>query len=143
MNFIYNALGCPRIAPMPAVLIAKKCDQGHSRIISFLLLLLETGTVHSNFFYKQITFIFLTHSIVESPQKYFRLRIWELIDATPTNNRSVHPRTTVTISQNTPGCPPRWNPPWRGEGAYRTKRFSPSASTSRARPSDAATFDKD
>ena len=22
-------------------------------------------------------------------------------------------------------CPPRWNPPWRGEGAYRTKRFSP------------------
>ena len=26
---------------------------------------------------------------------------------------------------------------------YLTKRFSPSASTSRARPSDAATFDKD
>ena len=21
--------------------------------------------------------------------------------------------------------PPRWNPPWRGEGAYQTKRFSP------------------
>ena len=39
--------------------------------------------------------------------------------------------------------PPRWNPPWRGEGAYFTKRFSPSASTSRARRSDAATFDMD
>ena len=38
---------------------------------------------------------------------------------------------------------PRWNPPWRGEGAYLPKRFSPSASTSRARQSDAATFDKD
>ena len=22
-------------------------------------------------------------------------------------------------------APPRWNPPWRGEGAYLTKRFSP------------------
>ena len=39
--------------------------------------------------------------------------------------------------------PPRWNPPWRGEGAYATKRFHLSASTSRARRSDAATFDKD
>ena len=32
---------------------------------------------------------------------------------------------------------------YRYEGAYVTKRFSPSASTSRARPSDVATFDKD
>ena len=39
--------------------------------------------------------------------------------------------------------PPWRNSPWRGEGAYLTKRFSPSASTSRARWSDAATFDKD
>ena len=38
--------------------------------------------------------------------------------------------------------PPRWNPPWRGEGAYLTKRFSPH-STSKARWSDAATSDKD
>ena len=39
--------------------------------------------------------------------------------------------------------PPWWNPPWRGGGAYLTKRFPPSASTSRTRQSDAATFDKD
>ena len=39
--------------------------------------------------------------------------------------------------------PPQWNPPWRGEGAYLTKRFHPSASKSRACRSDAATFDKD
>ena len=39
---------------------------------------------------------------------------------------------------------PLWrNPPWRGEGAYLTKRFSPSTSRSRARQSNAATFDKD
>ena len=37
---------------------------------------------------------------------------------------------------------PRWNPPWRGEGAYLTKKFHPSASTRRARWSDAATFDQ-
>ena len=39
--------------------------------------------------------------------------------------------------------PPRWNPRWRIEGAYLTKRFSPCASTSRACQSDAAMFDKD
>ena len=38
---------------------------------------------------------------------------------------------------------PSMKPPWRGEGAYLTKRFSPSASTSRAPQSDTATFDKD
>ena len=37
--------------------------------------------------------------------------------------------------------PARWNPPWRGEGAYLTKRFYPSAST-RARQSDVVTFDQ-
>ena len=26
---------------------------------------------------------------------------------------------------HTHATPPRWNPPWRGEGAYLTKRFSP------------------
>ena len=35
---------------------------------------------------------------------FFRLLIWELMDATSTNNCSVLPRTTVTLSQNTPGC---------------------------------------
>ena len=40
-------------------------------------------------------------------------------------------------------APPRRNPPRRGEGAYVTKRFHPSASTSSARRSDAATIDKD
>ena len=39
--------------------------------------------------------------------------------------------------------PTRRNPPWRGEGAYLTKRFSPSSSTSSARQSDATAFDKD
>ena len=34
-----------------------------------------------------------------------------------------------------------WNPPWRGEGAYLTKRFQTCASTRRTRQSDAATFD--
>ena len=33
-------------------------------------------------------------------------------------------------------------PPWRGEAAYLTKRFQPSASTRRACQSDAATFDQ-
>ena len=40
-------------------------------------------------------------------------------------------------------APPRWNPPWGGEGAYLTKRFHPSASTSRAHRSVANTSDKD
>ena len=35
------------------------------------------------------------------------------------------------------------SPPRCGKGAYVTKRFHPSASTSRARRSDAATFGKD
>ena len=34
-----------------------------------------------------------------------------------------------------------WQQRWRGEGAYLTKRFQPSASTRRARRGDAATFD--
>ena len=38
--------------------------------------------------------------------------------------------------------PPRWNSPWRGEGAYLTKRFSPSASTSRARRSNATRINR-
>ena len=41
----------------------------------------------------------------------FRLLIWELIDATPTNNRSVLPRTTVTLSQSTLDCICRWAVP--------------------------------
>ena len=39
---------------------------------------------------------------------FFRLLIWELMDARPTNNRDVLPRTTVTLSQNTPGCICLW-----------------------------------
>ena len=27
--------------------------------------------------------------------------------------------------QNMQALPPRWNPPWRGEGAYLTKRLQP------------------
>ena len=50
----------------------------------------------------------LTHSLVESLPKIFRLLIWELMDATPTNNRSFLPRTTVPFSQNTPGCICLW-----------------------------------
>ena len=46
-------------------------------------------------------------------------------------------------ASNTVPTPPRWNPPWLGEGAYLTKRFSSSASTSRARRSNAAMFYKD
>ena len=42
----------------------------------------------------------------------------------------------------TRASPPRWNPPWHGEGAYLTKRFQPSATTRRATRSDAATFDQ-
>ena len=42
----------------------------------------------------------------------------------------------------TQAFPPRWNPPWRGEGAYLTKRFSPSASTSRARRSNATRINR-
>ena len=34
----------------------------------------------------------------------------------------------------------RWNPPWRDEWAYLTKRFQPSASIRRACRSDAAMF---
>ena len=41
----------------------------------------------------------------------FRLLIWELIDATPTNNRSFLPRTTVTLSQSTLDCICRWAVP--------------------------------
>ena len=41
----------------------------------------------------------------------------------------------------TVSSPPRWNPPLHGEGAYLTKRLQTSASTRRARRSDAATFD--
>ena len=44
----------------------------------------------------------LTHW-VESLRNFFRLLIWELMDATPTNSGSVLPRTTVTLSQNTQG----------------------------------------
>ena len=49
----------------------------------------------------------------------------------------------ITVYSNYTVTTPRWNPPWRDEGAYVTKRFHPSTSTSRARRSDAATFDKD
>ena len=41
-------------------------------------------------------------------ENFFRLLIWELMDATPTNNRSVVPRTTVTLSHNTPDCICLW-----------------------------------
>ena len=44
---------------------------------------------------------------------------------------------------NYAASPPRWKPPWCGEGAYLTKRFHPSASTSRARQSHVATSNKD
>ena len=39
---------------------------------------------------------------------FFQLLIWELMDATPTNNRIVLRRSTVTLSQNTPGCICLW-----------------------------------
>ena len=39
---------------------------------------------------------------------FFWLLTWELMDATPTNNRSVLPRTTVTLSQNTTDCICLW-----------------------------------
>ena len=42
---------------------------------------------------------------------YFRLLIWELMDATPTNNCSVLRRTTVTLSQNTLDCICLWAVP--------------------------------
>ena len=44
--------------------------------------------------------------------------------------------------QSTHASPPRWNPPWRGEGPYLTKSFHPSASTRRARRRDSAMFDQ-
>ena len=43
--------------------------------------------------------------------------------------------------QNTQAAPPQWNTPLHGKGAYLTTRFQASASTRRARWSDAATFD--
>ena len=39
---------------------------------------------------------------------FIRFLIWELMDAIPSNNRSVLPRTTVTLSQNTTGCNCLW-----------------------------------
>ena len=52
----------------------------------------------------------LTHSLTGriSLEIFFWLLIWELMDATPTNNRNVLPRTKVTLSQNTPGCICLW-----------------------------------
>ena len=56
-------------------------------------------------------------------------------------------KTAVNILQkrygNTQVLPLSWNPPWRSERAYLTKRFHPSATTRGARRSDAPTFNKD
>ena len=52
--------------------------------------------------------ISLSHSLVESLRNFFWLLIWELMDASPTSNRSDLPRTTVALSQNTPGCICLW-----------------------------------
>ena len=65
---------------------------------------------------------------------------------TPPSNKLITIESLNNASKADPEyqqLPLQWNPPWCGEGAYLSKRFSPSASTSRARWSNTAMFDMD
>ena len=68
--------------------------------------------VESRFTDESVSSYLLTHTLTLPGQIssviFFRLLIWYLMDATPTNNGSVFPRTKVTYNQNTPSCICLW-----------------------------------